>query len=114
MLAGEMQTLHRRRDFLTQAAGPVARREAGIAALGPRMAGPVEARLARRASRRGRAGENLLEFRDGLSGLEFRRALADREPVPAADEIGQDAGRAGLAAAGLPGRLQREIAHQAA
>ena len=39
-------------------------------------------------------------------GLLLRRALADLDAVPAADEVRQDAGRAGLHAAGFPGRLQ--------
>src|SRR5215467_8788430 len=55
-------------------------------------------------------GIDRVERGDREIGLSLRRALADLDAVPAADEVGQDSGGAGLHAARLPGRLRLQVA----
>src|SRR5690606_34632945 len=105
MLAGEMQVAHGFADGASQRR-PLAGAEAGIAAQAPRMAGPMEARLAHAGTRRSDAGKDRLQLAARRIRLLPRRTLTDVETVLAADEVGQDARLPGLHAAGFPGRLQ--------
>src|SRR5690606_33455517 len=89
---------------------PLAGPEAGVAAERPWMARPMEARLAHAGARRREAREDRIELARGRVGLLLRRAFADRDAVAPAAEVGEDARIPGLHAAGLPGRLQWQVA----
>src|SRR3954468_18231683 len=109
MLAGEVQ----RTDALADRTAdrrPLARHEAGIAAERPRMTRPVEARFACVRARGRKTRIDRIELPRRGIGLHLRRAFADLDPVPSADEIGENAGGARLHATRFPGRLRRQIA----
>ena len=93
---------------------PLARLERGVAAAHPRVGGPVEADGGRGAARGGGAGKDALERVHHQAGLVLGRAGAHGEPLAPSGEVGEDARRARLQAAGLPGGLVRQVGHRAA
>src|SRR4029079_3602148 len=113
VLAGEVEVFHPP-PLLPGEGGPLSGLVAGVAAAAPCEDRPEEAGLLARQALGGDSREDAVE----VAGEELRLVLGGPPPqlqaVPAAGEVGEDAGGARLQAAGLPAELVGQVGEGAA